>query len=543
MLELIKNDIKGMETKQINKKVTKGFGVIGQGKQLYMSALAEAIRNEVEKPKITETANGNIAFSTTGTGIVDFFAEAGSIRNWSKKDKQDLFREAYNEDKLIALKMLFYFRDVRGGQGERQLFRDIISELAIYDEKVVRKNLILFAEYGRWDDLFCLLETGLEKDVINLIANQLTKDWADKFPSLLAKWMKSENTSSNESKRIAKILRKGLGMTSKEYRKMLSALRKKIDIVEAKISAGDFDSIDYSVLPSGAMMKYRHAFERRTPDKFRAYTAELVKPVEERSEEFKDIKVNAKTLYPNDIISKFRLQGFQSWTKSKPYSDLTAAEAQLLEAQWDALPDYTGGKSEQSLVMADTSGSMSGQPLDVAISLAMYFAERNNGPFKNMFMSFNSDPEFKIIKGDSLYARALSISDTEWGSSTNINKAFNKLLDLAVRNNVSNEDMVKKVYIVSDMQFNYCVSNYSNEGLTPDLRKRFKASGYDLPQIVFWNVNATEHTFPTSDKDGIAHVSGFSPSIFETLMSGDIISPLDVVLKTVNKDRYSAITI
>lgn len=528
MLSNIKNDL--MKNTQVKSNTIKGISTTPV-------TFAQAVEQKVAEPQITRTENGNIAFSTAGSAIVDFFFQAGAMRTWQPKAKQVAFSKAYAEDKLLALKMLFYFRDVREGQGERETFRQIMSDLVIYDPKVVAKNLHLFSEYGRWDDLFCLLGTSVEKDVIQLIATQLESDWNDEFPSLLAKWMKSENTSSKRSVNLAKTLMKGLGLTPKQYRQMLSKLRNKINIVETKISAGEYDKIDYSAIPSNAAMKYRKAFFRHDETRYKAYLDALSKPVEERAPELREVKVNAKTLYPYEIIGKLindarRTRGLRS----------SNSEIALYEAQWKALPDYFEGKTENMVVIADTSGSMEGDPMNVAVSLAVYAAERNTGKFKGIWMNFSSRPSFQVLRGESLYEKVANIDYSNWSMSTNVNAAMQMILDTGVRNNLPASEMPAKLVIVSDMQFDECVENRRDGGFMNTVKKKFEAAGYEAPQVIFWNVNARAKTAPAFNQQGVALVSGLSPQMFKNIF-GDLGSPIDVVLEAVNVPRYDAVTV
>jgi len=502
-----------------------------------VGSFADAVKTDFFAPKITETQNGNIAFSTSGTPIVDFFFQAAAMRNWSAKEKRIAFSKAYAEDKLISLRLLFYFRDIREGQGERELFRDIISDLAKYDPATVRKNLPLFSEYGRWDDLFCLLDTTLKKDVVALIADQLEKDWADEFPSLLAKWMKSENTSSSKSRKIAVSLASSLGLSKKEYRLMLVKLRAKINIVETKISKGDYASIDYSNIPSNAAMKYRKAFYTHDADRYDAYLEALSKPAEERAPQFKDVKVNAKTLYPHEIVSKI-MNLRPNYQISKV--NLASQQVALFEAQWKALPDYFKGNQENILPIADLSGSMSGVPMDVAIALSIYAAERNVGKFKDIWMNFSSSPSYQVLSGDSLYEKVRNLNFHDWGMTTDINKALQLVLDTGLNNNLAQSEMPSKIIILSDMQFDRCVQNAQDGGLLETFKKKFLVAGFDFPQIVFWNLNATDQTAPTFSKQGVALVSGFSPQMFSNIF-GDLGSAMDVVLKAIEGVRYEAV--
>ncbi len=538
-MEFIKNDINKMP------RVAVVGGGTGATKR---PTFAELMAIQIDTPQITRTENGAVAVKTTGEAIVDFFGQAGAMRSRSADEKYRAFMKAYIEDPLVAMKMLFYFRDVRGGQGERQLFRDIVSRLVEVYPQVVRKNINLFSEYGRWDDLYVLFGTSVEGDVVSLFKDTLEDDWKSPTPSLLAKWLKSVNTSSAESRKLGAATAKALGLTQREYRKMLSTLRGKIKVFERRISAGEFDTFtleDLSALPSGAMMKYRNMFYKRLPDLFENYLAELEKPQDDVTKE-KKVKVNADTLYPHEIVGKITGGRGYGYSHGAPKSE----QLRLLNQQWKALPNYIK-PGEKSIVMADTSGSMFGTPYNVSIALAVYMAERNEGPYKDLFMTFAERPQFVRIKGDDLYQKLQSFKNINAGN-TDVEAAFNMVLNLAIQNGLSQDEMLDKIYIVSDMEFDQAKGGrYSwrntqetySDTLMEKIRRRYQDAGYEMPQLVYWNVDARNTQFPEVGKHGIAYVSGYSPSVFETLMSGKITTPLEMVLKVINKDRYSVITV
>jgi hypothetical protein len=474
-----------------------------------------------EKMNVAYTENGAKVYATTKSDLLDFFALGGALRNRSESDIVQLFSRAFAEDKLLALKSAFYFRDIRGGQGERRTFRAILKYLANNYPDIVRKNLHLIPEYGRWDDVYVLVGTPVEKDVANLIRNQFVSDMTSKYPSLMAKWLKSENASSAETKRLARWTRKVLGLSSRDYRKALTELRTKIKIVEQKMSANQWSEIEYDKLPSKAGMKYRQAFLRHDEERYRAFI-EAVKSGKK--------KMNAKTLYPYEIVAKV------------PYNPRQPVDDETLDAMWKSLPDYVGERNERSIVVADTSGSMWGTPMDVAVSLAIYFAERNKGEFANHFITFSARPQLQEIKGDTISEKVRNLRNAEWGMNTNIEAVFDLILDTAVEHGLSQDEMIDKIYIISDMQFDQCVNGGRNKRLFEEIRERYESHGYKLPQLVFWNVDARQNNFPMSmTETGVQLVSGFSPMLFEHLVSG--ISAYELMLKILNSERYSAITI
>lgn len=473
------------------------------------------------------TENGAIAKATTGSSLLDFFASAGAYRTRSETDVISAFTKALSEDSLLAIKMLFYFRDVRGGQGERRLFNVISKYLADRHPELLKKNLHLFTEYGRWDDLYSLFGTKLESEVSVIIKEQIQYDIKSDKPSLLAKWLKSENTSSNESKRLGAKTRKMLEMSPRQYRKTLSLLRKKLNVLEVSMSANEWGKIEYPSVPSQASLKYRKAFYKHDEEGYQDYLDKLTKG---------EVKVNTGTLYPYQLVSKVDYEGY-GWNRKS-----SVAEEQLLNEMWKSLPDYIGDKKENSLAVIDTSGSMHGDPIEVAISLGMYMAERNTGIFHDHFITFSNSPKLQHIQGANFVERVKNISKAEWGHSTNIESVFNLILNTAVKNNLSQDEMVEKLYIISDMEFNRCVTGGENKTLIESMRKLYQYHGYRLPKLVFWNVNARNTQFPVTMNDtGVQLVSGCSPSLFEQIMKGK--EAYDLMIDTLSQPRYSAITI
>lgn len=480
----------------------------------------------------TKTANGAFAYKSTKSDVLDLFALGGAFRNRSEEDAIQLFSKAYGENPLLAMKTLFYLRDITEGQGERRFFRLALKHLVLHNKESLVKNLHLIPMYGRWDDMWQLLDTDVRADVVKLVKRQLIADKKSHNPSLLAKWMPSENASSYKTVKYAKIMRKSLGGTPKEYRKLLSGLRAKLNLVETKLTEGRYQDIAYDKIPSKAGMIYRGAFFRNDETRYRNFLDSLTKG---------EVKVNAKTLYPYEIVSK----AFEGWRGQNVWNgygkQATAQDIQLLDAQWKNLPDFIGERTENSIAVVDTSGSMTGNPMNVAVSLGIYLAERNKGVFHNHFLTFNSTPSLKKVTGGNIVEKARNLSDSSWGGSTDIEAVFRKLLDTAVKNNVPKEEMIAKVYIISDMQFNVCTRGASVH-IFKDMEKRYKEAGYDLPNLVFWNVNAFASNTPfTMNEVGVQLVSGFSPSIFKQLLDSYGKTPYDLMLDVINSERYAEV--
>lgn len=474
-----------------------------------------------KKLNVAYTENLARAFSTTGSDVLDFFASAGAMRTRAEKDIVEKFSKAFYEDRLLALKALFYIRDVRGGQGERRAFRAVLRYLASFHPDVLRKNLHLVPEYGRWDDLWVLFRTSLEKDVMQLVQSQLKNDTSGKTISLLAKWLPSENASSKKSRENAKLVASYLGWSMKNYRKTLSALRKKIDVVEVKMSKQQWEEINYERVPSKASLLYRKAFMRHDRARYEKFIS-LVKSGQ--------AKINTETLYPYEIVRRFLL-----------YKD----KDDTLEVLWRKLPNYC--KPENALVVCDTSGSMTSNhflPLSIAVSLALYTAERNTGPFHNHFITFSTQPRMQRVIGDTLYEKVMNLKRSEWGFNTNIEAVFDTILFVAIENRLTQEEMVKKVYIISDMEFDVATGGKNDQTLFETIEAKYKAHGYNLPLLVFWCVDSRNDQFPmTLDKSGVILVSGASPRVYEYILKDEIKTPYEMMLDVLNSPRYNKIVV
>ena len=477
------------------------------------------------------TENGAITHKTSNSYVLDYFSQGSALRGRNDEDIIRLFTKSFSEDPLVTMKILFYSRDIRGGQGERDTFRKIIKYLANNHEDVMKKNIKFISEFGRWDDIYALFDTKLENEVISLIKDQLDRDIASEKPSLLAKWLKSENTSSKESKLLANKTRRLLGMTPKQYRKTLSLLRKRIDIVENKISAKKYEEIDYSKVPSNASLKYRQAFYRNDEERYSEYLNLLSRG---------EAKINAKALYPYQLVAK---------ALDCPSTE----EKQLLNSMWDNLPDFIGENNENNIAVVDTSGSMFGTPIQVAISLGLYLAERNKGMFKNHFITFADVPELVEVIGSNFCEKVCNISNANWGMSTNIESTFDLILNTAIKNQLPQEELPSRIFIISDMEFNQIEGDYdywthrsdrNDKVLFKNLQNRFKKHGYEMPKLVFWNVNSMNDNIPmTMNEDGVQLVSGANPVLFETLLNNKFIGSYEIMLKEIGKERYNCITV
>jgi hypothetical protein len=484
--------------------------------------------NAMGSTGMTYTENGALTHTSTGSAVVDLFFHLGAMRDAEEQRIINMFKKSLAEDPERTLRILFYTRDVRGGQGERRVFRILLEEVAKWLPDWLKNNLHLIPEYGRWDDMYCLLDTKLRKEVKEFLMTTLYTDLAaadqNQPCSLLAKWLPSENASSGETKALAKSMQEAFGMTSRKYRKCLSYLRKHIRLVEHNLTNKDYDSIDYSTVPSKAGMKYRKAFLRNDNKRYTEFIAKANSG---------NVKMNAATLYPYEIVNKMHID---PWYRYK--CTLNEEEREVLNAAWKNLPDYVGNLN--GLVVADTSGSMLGRPMDVSISLAMYIAERNkNEAFKDYFISFSAVPTFHHITGNNIYERAQSVALGDV-ASTNIQAVFDLILTRAKMYNVPQHEMPEVLYIVSDMEFDMATRSNSITNFER-IKAKYEQSGYEMPKLVFWNVNSrNNHTPVTINDRGVYLISGCSPVIFKyaTNLSRSITDLIDTVI---NNERYSVI--
>ena len=494
-----------------------------------------------ENTNYTFTTNGALTHKSTMNNCLDFFAMGGAMRNRSDNDILNLFYKAFSEDELIALKLLFYFRDIRGGQGERRLFRTILKSLANKHPEVVKRNIAHIPEFGRWDDLYALVDTKCEKDAFDLMKKQFILDIQCKTPSLLAKWLKSENTSSVESRRLGALTRQYFGLTSKKYRRGLSELRARINVLERLMSANEWDKIEFDKIPSKAGLIYRNAFARRDI-------------ISKKYEDFimsEASTVNASTLYPYEIVEK--VVDNIGWRDDE--FEGSDVEREVFNKYWENLKDYFNGKDFNGIAVVDTSGSMSGTPINVAISLGLYMAERCGGPFSNHYISFSSRPQLIETYGVDFVDKVVNIYKTNLIENTNIEATFDLILNTALSTKATQNDLPQNIFIISDMEFDSAtrpnwsmkdgyefdrITTENVDTLLESISKKFEAHGYKIPHLIFWNVNSMQNNIPIINPYAkISYVSGFSPSIFECVISGK--TGYDLMLEVVNKERYSII--
>ena len=458
-----------------------------------MKTMLNAIKTESNK---TYTENGAVTNVSTYSDCLDLFATVGALRKASEQEILDRFIRAYTEDPDKAMKIIFFARDIRGGLGERRVFRTVMTYLAAQGPASVKKNIEYFGEYGRYDDLLSLMGTPCENDMLAYIAKQFADDMealeTGKSVSLLAKWLPSVNASSTDTVVMAKKIARSMKMTDRDYRKAVVGLRAKIRIIENNLREKDY-TFDYSKQPSKAMFKYRAAFMRNDGERYGAFINKVSKG---------EAKLNAKTVMPYELVDPFLNGG---WYSGRTFMrDISDEEKNVLNATWASMPDFGG--DQNAIAVVDTSGSMyfssSPRPASVALSLGLYFAERNKGLFHNHFIEFSHNAKLIELKGDTFADRLL--------------------------------------YIISDMEFNYCVTNAELTNFE-NAKMNYEANGYKLPNVVFWNVQSRNRQQPvTMNEQGVALVSGCTPKLFSMVASGNI-DPYSFMMEVVGSERYEKI--
>lgn len=477
------------------------------------------------------TENGALAHKTTRSAVYDMFALGGAYRKRNDEDCILLFKNALEENETLALKCLFYLRDCRGGQGERRFFRVCYKWLAQKHADIARRNFELIPEYGRYDDvIYALIGTPLENDALEFIKNQLALDLECKTPSLLAKWLPSENASAVKTKKMGNIIREYLGMTHREYRKTLSILRERINLLERLMSANRWDEIEFDKIPSKAGLIYKNAFARR----------DIIAKKYEAFAKSEDTKVNASTLYPYDVVHK-AVEGTRGWGYN--FRDMSATDRAMIEKYWENLPDYLEGKPCKMMCVVDTSGSMTGSeasaPINVAIGLGMYCAERIGGPFKNHYISFSSRPQLIKIEGVDFVDKVRRIYKTNLCESTDLVKTFRMLKEIALT--AKPEDIPETIVVISDMQIN-CGSRFSGSNVATEMesmRREWEEAGLKMPKLVYWNVEARGAANFLDDGPNVTYVSGCSPVIFQQVISG--VTGYELMCRKLMSSRYEAI--
>ena len=528
---------------------------------------SDFVRALEEVNNYTYTENGAVAYNSTGNKVLDAFGSLGAMKDSPVNQILDTFYDAFNEDRVLAMRLLFYIRDIRGGQGMRRVFRVILSSLAKTHPQYVINNLDNILFFGRGDDYLCLINTPCEMAMVKEISKILSEDIKSVKNggscSLLAKWLPSENTSSKATVSFAKIIRSRLNFSSKQYRKMLAALRKEIGIVESKMSQNRWDEIDFEKLPAKAAMIYSDAFAKHCMNNYVEYLSKLA---------LGESKINSKSLFPVDIIHKILEKSTISYSYGYKdnNSDCSIKDKIILDAMWKALPNYFNDTEETGICCVDTSGSMHGTPLEVALSLGIYCADKCKGPFKNHFFTFDESPKFQTLKGDTIVDKVASIREIN-ARNTDFEACLDMILNVAIKNNLKQEDIPAKLYVISDMQFDEARGDvgwkrreHVVKPFMQTMKEKYARYGYTLPAIIYWNVRASRCGMFHEKFEGedCCMVSGYSPSLFKSVIdgtkweeietvdefSGEVkkslkqkIDPIEVMKTTLNNERYDRV--
>lgn len=458
------------------------------------------------KTKDALTDNGAITNSTSLNSVLDLFFIAGASRKISEHVIFNMINRSWEEDPNLTLRLIFWAGDIRQGAGERRFFKTALKWLSAYNPNILLKNLEFVPHFNRWDSLFDLVsndETGfVNTRILDFISFSLLKE----KNGLLAKWMPRKKQYNN----FASKFRKFTKIDPKKYRQIIVGLSK---TVEQKMCDNKWSVIEYRSVPSVAFSRYRKAFKKKDCERFSQFLSNVEKGID---------KINAKAIFPHDIYRSF----------------LRGGDDKSIDLQWKALPNYLENSSEKFLPVCDVSGSMTGTPMEISVSLGIYLSERNNSAFKDAFITFSETPSLEYLKG-SLTQRMCQLGDADWGANTNLQGVFDLILNKAIESNVSEVDMPTSLIIISDMEFDMAISDSSSN--FEEIKRKYEESGYKLPKIIFWNVNGRMGNVPVNINDkNVALISGASPSIVKSVLSGEI-SPISSMMKTLLVERYDCL--
>lgn len=489
------------------------------------------LKNELSNTK-QPTENGAVGYMTTGKELLDLNFKTSSLRNKSEDEIFKLFLKAFHEDKLLAIKWLFFMRDAREGMGERRSFRIILNGLGHQHPTIAKELISLVPEYGRWDDLYSLMDGDLTEYVVDFIYQQLQEDcgnYLNKKPiSLLAKWLPKESTK--KYKKVYNILLKKFGMTPKKYRRIVSDLRKYLDVVEVKMSANEWNKVNYNTIPSKANLIYRDAFLKHDEERRKEYLNDL-------KNGNNNAKINAKVLMPHEIVHRY----MDEWGDVDDYDE-------SLEQLWKALPNYVNSEGfsmfvrDGSYSMTTKIGNTTISCLDVSTALAIYFSERGQGEYKDNFITFSNRPKvIDLSNCSSLREKIEKCYAEDDCTNTDIYKVFKLILDTAVNNKYTQEQLPKNIVVVSDMEFDNATTTRDYQTLFETIQAEYLLHGYDLPRLVFWNVCSRTGAIPLkTNKNGVYLVSGFNPTIMDMVLNGEL-DPYKCLVNKLNSSRYDAV--
>ena len=470
-----------------------------------MNTFANAISNT---STMTRTENGDLTYSTTQNACLDLFGKVNAIRGQGYQRTVNLFSPAYKEDPELASRIMLWSRDIREGAGERQTFKDVLLWLELNDTERLVRILPKVPEMGRFSDLFVFKTKKIKEMVYEIFAEGLRSK-----NGLASKWAPREGSKNKE---FAYELMQYLKLSPRDYRKMIVAAS---DTVEQKMTAKNWDEINFSHVPSVASARYSKAFWKHQTERYQEFVQKAVKG---------EVKINTSALFPYDVVKR-------------------GVNGQTANALWNQLPDYVP-EGVSFLPMIDTSASMNSPVgtsgvscMDVSVSMGIYLAERNKSAFKGLGLTFNSIPKWITVpKTDDIMMKMNHVRGASWGGSTNLDSAMESIVDLAIQNRVAKEDMPAYLIVISDMEFDYGQGyGAKNQTASDRTKARFASAGYEVPTLVWWNVQSRGMSTPVrSNATGEILVSGLSATITKTVLSGKQ-NPMDAMLETVMVDRYN----
>lgn len=491
--------------------------------------------------------NGARGYATTGTSLLDFSFAISTYRGKSENEIANDFMRAFHETPEYALKYLFYSRDIRFGVGEKKVFTSVLKHLAEANSEALRPLLKLIPEYGTWKDMLVLLDTPLEKDVASIIKEQINEDYANmeanKPISLCAKWLPSRTSSKVTRKRFYRLI-KLLNISERLYRQTLSKLRAYLKVVEVDMCANNWGDINYNTVPSKANLLYKDAFLRHDADRRNEYLSLLYATLTKDTTVPADVKINAKVAFPHEIINQYR--------NGSKWGSRGIIENTTLESMWitlvQELPDDLG----RTLCVVDSSGSMyksipnsKGMVIDVSHALGLICAEKLKGTFHNKYITFGGRPKLIDFSNcHTLKEKIVKASDEDDCSNTNIERTFKLILDTAVNNKMSQEEMPDNVLIISDMNFDEGTDGNPTKSLFSNIQKKFEDAGYKMPKLIFWNVNVGlgKGIIPCVQNElGVTLMSGFSQNLFSMICNNQT-DPWNALKEILDNERYAPIT-
>jgi hypothetical protein len=487
--------------------------------------------DEMKKNTLINTENGAKAYLTTGKSLLDLNFAVGSMRNWTDEEITNAFHKAMSENPVYGIRWLFYARNVRGGMGERRIFRVCLKYLVENYGRIFNyMNLYLMVQkYGRIDDFFTMydyIDHEFIDPIVKIVFEEDVAAYNAGLPiSLLAKWLPSINTSSPITRARGRKVRQALGLSPREYRTIVAKMRSYSNVIETKISANNWSEVNYEAVPSMANLKYKDAFMRHDSERREQYLKALADG---------EAKINSSVTFPHDIVAEYS-HGHNYWDFLR-----CVKEDATLEAMWKALPRE---EVSNTLVVADGSGSMCcrvGQSgvtaLDVANALAIYFSECNTGVYANRYITFSSIPEYVEFKKDWTLREKLSEAfKHDECENTNIEAVFNLILRTAVNSKATQEEMPKRILVISDMEFDWMTYGRTDKALFEELGEKYAAAGYALPKLIFWNVNSRTMGIPlTENENGVALLSGFSPASIKMAMTNET-DPYKILIDELDK--------